>query len=53
LPEHRRAALETELDLLDWAVKAHFTRPAELALAMVPDTQGLGGSSGARLQRSG
>ena len=52
LPDHRRAALDTELDLLDWAVKAHFTRPEELALAMIPDMQGLGGSSGARLQRS-
>ncbi len=53
LPDHRRAALDAELELLDWAVKSHFTRPEELALAMVPDTQGLGGSSGARLQRSG
>jgi len=53
LSEPRRAALDTELDLLDWAVKTHFTRPEELALAMIPDTQGLGGSSGARLQRPG
>jgi uncharacterized membrane protein len=53
LPEHRLPALETEVDLLDWAVKAHFKRPEELALAMIPDTQGLGGSSAARLQRPG
>ena len=46
LPEHRRAALETELDLLDWAIQAHFSRPEELALARIPDLQGLGGSSG-------
>jgi|KBSMisStaDraftv2_1062788.scaffolds.fasta_scaffold07853_7 uncharacterized membrane protein len=52
LPDHRRAALDTELDMLDWAIKAHYTRPEELALAMIPDMQGLGGSSGARLQRS-
>src|SRR4029453_10641471 len=51
LPEHRRPALDIELDLLDWAIKTHFTRPEELALAMIPDRQGLGGSSGARLQR--
>ena len=49
LPEHRRAALETELDLLDWAIQTHFSRPEELALARIPDSQGLGGSSGARL----
>ena len=51
LPEHRRPALDTELDLLDWAIRTHFARPEELALAMIPDRQGLGGSSGARLQR--
>ena len=48
LPEHRRAALETELNLLDWAIETHFERPEELALARVADSQGLGGSSGAR-----
>jgi len=53
LPEHRRAALETELDLLDWAIQTHFSRPEELALARIPDTQGLGGSSGAHLTSPG
>ena len=48
LPDHRRPALDTELVLLDWAIKTHFTRPEELALAMVPDAQGLGGSSALR-----
>ena len=48
LPEHRRPALETELDLLDGAIEAHFSRPEELALARIPDSQGLGGSTGAR-----
>ena len=42
--------LDAELALLDWAIKTHFTRPEELALAMIPDRQGLGGSSGARPQ---
>ncbi len=53
LPEHRRPALETELGLLDWAIEAHFSRPDELALARIPDMQGLGGSSGARLAGPG
>jgi uncharacterized membrane protein len=48
LPELRHAALNTELDLLDWAIQAHFSRPEELGLARIPDPQGLGGSSGTR-----
>ena len=48
LPEHRRAALEQELDLLDRAIERHYRDPEELALARIPDSQGLGGSSGAR-----
>jgi len=48
LPEHRRPTLEVQLDLLDWAVQKHFSRPEELALARIPDSQGLGGSSGSR-----
>jgi uncharacterized membrane protein len=53
LPEHRHPALETELDLLDWAIQTYFSRPEELALARIPDSQGLGGSSGARLASPG
>jgi uncharacterized membrane protein len=53
LPEHRRAALETELRLLDRAIERNFTEPEELALARIPDSQGLGGSSGARLTSPG
>ena len=53
LPDHRRAALRTEIDLLDWAIQAHFSRPEELARARIPDSQGLGGSSGARLTGTG
>jgi uncharacterized membrane protein len=44
LPEHRHAALDTELGLLDWAIQTHFSRPEELELALTPDSQGLGGS---------
>jgi uncharacterized membrane protein len=45
LPTYRHAALETQLDRLDWAIQTHFTRPEELALARIADSQGLGGSS--------
>jgi uncharacterized membrane protein len=48
LPKHRRPALVTELELLDWAVQEHFKRPEELAWARMPDSQGLGGSQGSR-----
>jgi uncharacterized membrane protein len=48
LPEHRRAALEEQLRLLDRAIERHYHEPEELALARIPDSQGLGGSSGAR-----
>jgi len=53
LPEHRRPTLEMQLDLLDWAVQKHFSRPEELALARIPDSQGLGGSSGSQYTGSG
>jgi len=53
LSEHRRATLETELRLLDRAIEKNFSEPEELALARIPDLQGLGGSSGARLTKPG
>ena len=49
LPLHRRAALERERGLLDRTLEAHYAYPEDLALARVPDTQGLGGSSPARI----
>lgn len=45
LPDPRRPALRLELDLLDHALAKHHARPEELALARVPDTQGLGGAA--------
>ena len=48
LPLHRHAALNVQLSLLDREIAKNFTYPEELALAQVPDTQGLGGHSGAR-----
>jgi len=44
LGEPRRPALQVELDLLDRAAAQHFTFSEDLALARVPDAQGLGGS---------
>jgi uncharacterized membrane protein len=48
LPEDRHAALRRELDLLDRAVVTLYPFPEDLALARIPDTQGLGGASGAK-----
>ena len=48
LPEHRHAALRTELELLDRAIAEHYQYPEDLALARMPDPQGMGGSSRSR-----
>jgi len=45
LPEHRHAALREELDLLDRAMAGHHLFPEDLALASIPDSQGLGATS--------
>lgn len=44
LPEVRRPELRQELDLLDRTLEKLHLFPEDLALARVPDTQGLGGS---------
>jgi uncharacterized membrane protein len=44
LPEHRHADLQAQLALLDQAIRAVYSIPEELALAMMPDSQGLGGT---------
>ena len=49
LPPHRHAALQQELDLLDREIERHFSFAEDLALAQIPDSQGLGGHSGTRL----
>jgi len=51
LPPHRHAALQQELGLLDREIERHFSLPEDLALAQIPDSQGLGGHSG--VQRIG
>lgn len=47
LPAHRHAALEHETRRLDVALEPLYRLPEDLALAKIPDSQGLGGSSGA------
>jgi uncharacterized membrane protein len=46
LPAHRHRALLGQLSLLEREIKRRFPCPEELALAAIPDTQGLGGHSG-------
>jgi len=48
LPVHRHAELRQQLGLLDQAVVGFYTVPADLALARVADSQGLGGTLGVR-----
>ena len=43
LAAHRRPALEDERRRLDRAIEAHYAIPDDLALARVPDRQGIGG----------
>ncbi|KAA1002496.1 DUF2254 domain-containing protein [Paraburkholderia panacisoli] len=45
LPEHRHDALRVELTLLDRAIDLKHPFPEDLALARIPDSQGLGGSA--------
>jgi uncharacterized membrane protein len=50
LPPHRHAALDEERQRLDRMLESFYRIPEDLALARVPDSQGLGGSPG-RLSR--
>jgi uncharacterized membrane protein len=45
LPRHRHEVLEAERARLDKAIETLYPLPADLALARIGDTQGLGGSS--------
>ena len=47
LPAHRRPALDQEARRLALAIEPLYRLPEDLALAKVPDSQGLGGSTGA------
>lgn len=46
LPPHRHPDLHRQLALLDRTVEKHYTLAEDLALARIPDSQGLGGSLG-------
>ena len=48
LPQHRHSELRQQLDLLDRTIEAQYTFPEDLAIARIPDPQGLGGSFGMR-----
>jgi uncharacterized membrane protein len=45
LPSHRQDELQRQVSLLDREAKRLFRYPEELALASIPDSQGLGGHS--------
>jgi uncharacterized membrane protein len=47
LPAHRHPALLIELDLLDRTAQRQYEFAEDSALARIPDSQGLGGASGA------
>jgi hypothetical protein len=51
LPAERHAALRQELELLDRMIEKLYVLPEDLALARIPDSQGLGGSSAATAPR--
>ena len=48
LPPHRHGALEEERRRLERVLEPLYSLPEDLALARIPDSQGLGGSSGRR-----
>jgi uncharacterized membrane protein len=45
LPERRRAALRLEIDLLDRSIQNTYLFAEDMALARIPDAQGMGGAS--------
>ena len=52
LPQHRHPALHGERKRLDNVLESLYGNPDDLALARIPDSQGLGGSSGGRASLS-
>jgi uncharacterized membrane protein len=46
LPQHRHAELLQQLELLDRTIEEHYSFPEDLAIARIPDSQGLGGTLG-------
>jgi uncharacterized membrane protein len=50
LPQRRHAELRKQLKLLDRSIEAHYTFPEDIAIASIPDPQGLGGSLGVQAE---
>jgi hypothetical protein len=46
LPPHRHSELSLQLELLDRTIEKQYSFPEDLAIARVPDSQGLGGYGG-------
>ncbi|MGO9374152.1 MAG: DUF2254 domain-containing protein [Syntrophobacteraceae bacterium] len=46
LPPHRHDELRQQLELLDRTIEGHYAFAEDRALALIPDSQGLGGSLG-------
>ena len=46
LPQHRHAELRQQLELLDRTIDGHYSFPEDRAIALIPDSQGLGGALG-------
>jgi len=46
LPSHRHAELHRQLELLDRTIEGHYAFAEDRALALIPDSQGLGGALG-------
>jgi hypothetical protein len=46
LPESRTAAVRHQQELLDRTVENVYVFPEDMALARIPDSQGLGGAAG-------
>jgi hypothetical protein len=44
LPEHRHPALKEEFVPVDRTIEKHYVFPEDLALARIPDVQGIGSS---------
>jgi uncharacterized membrane protein len=51
LPAERHPALRRQLELLDASLEGLYSLPGDLALARIPDSQGLGGSTEATTPR--
>lgn len=49
LPPHRHTELSLQLELLDRTIEKQYSFPEYIAIARIPDSQGLGGTLGLQL----